>query len=106
MNNGEFITAAQSSVWIYAKTMPDCPHEYIIRGKTANDETYFAMFKTIEERADWGEYAGTQYQYLHPDDGYYYWKMTGDMSESIIINRAKEESEIRYKAETQMEGKP
>ena len=90
----EFISASQSFVWTFAKTMPECPHEYIVRGKTADDATYFAMFRTIETHGVWGEWNGTPRQYLHPGDGYYYWKMTDDMSESIIINRAKEKREI------------
>jgi len=27
MEDNEFIMAAQSLLWTYAKTMPDCPHE-------------------------------------------------------------------------------
>ena len=90
LNNDEFIIAAQSFTWTYAKTMPECPHEYIVRGKTADDETYFLMFNAIEERGEWREWYGTPRQYLHPGDGYYYWKMTDEIEESIIINRAKE----------------
>jgi len=91
MTNNEFISAAQSFTWTYAKTMPLSPHEYIVRGKTADDETYFAMFRTIEERGELREWYDSKYQYLHPGDGYKYWKMTEDMSESIILNRAREE---------------
>jgi len=87
----EFKKAADSFTWTYAKTMPQCPHEYIVRGKTADDDTYFAMFRAIEERDVWREWNGTLQQYLHPGDGYYYWKMTDDINESKIINRAEEE---------------
>ena len=90
-NNNEFRTAAASFTWTFAKTMPECPHWYIVRGKTADDETYFAMFRAIEERGVWREWNGTPQQYLHPGDGYYYWKMTDDIEESIIINRASED---------------
>ena len=91
MSDGEYIAVAKSCFWTYAKTMSQCPHEYIVRGKTADDETYFSMFQTIEERGKWREWCGTKYQYLHPGDGFYYWKMTDIIEESIIINRAKEE---------------
>jgi hypothetical protein len=90
--NDEFTSAARSFSWTYAKTMPQCPHEYIVRGKTADDETYFMMFRTIEAHGEWGKWNGTPRQYLHPGDGFYYWKMTDDIRESIIINRAKEPS--------------
>ena len=86
LSNSEFKNAAEG----FAKTMPECPHWYIVRGKTADDDTYIAMFRTIEEHGIWREWNGSPQQYLHPGDGYYYWKMTDDINESIIINRAKE----------------
>jgi uncharacterized protein YjlB len=90
--NPEFITAAASLTWTYAKTMPQNPHEYIVRGKTADEDTYCAMFRTIEERGEWGSWNDEKYQYFHPGDGYYYWKMTDNIAESVIINRAREAS--------------
>jgi len=48
------------------------------------------MFRAIEERGVWREWNGSPQQYLHPGDGYYYWKMTNEIEESIIINRANE----------------
>ena len=90
LTNDEFASTAQSFTWTFAKTMPQCPHEYIVRGKTADDETYFVMFRTIEAHGEWRKWNDTLRQYLHPGDGYYYWKMTDDMQESIIINRANE----------------
>jgi hypothetical protein len=90
LTDSDFVAAAAAFTWTFAKTMPWCPHEYIVRGKTADDDTYFAMFRAIEARGEWGTWNSTPRQYLHPGDGYYYWKMTDDMRESIIINRAKE----------------
>jgi hypothetical protein len=90
LNDAEFIAVAAAFAWTFAKTMPQCPHEYIVRGKTADENTYISMFRTIEMRGEWGAWNNTPRQYLHPGDGYYYWKMTDDMWESIIINRAKE----------------
>ena len=92
LSNEEFAAAALSFKWTYAKTMPQCPHEYIVRGKTADDETYIAMFRKIEASNVWRLWNNVPRQYLHPGDGYYYWKMTDDMQESIIINRAEENS--------------
>jgi len=90
LTDAEFISASQSFAWTFAKTMPQCPHWYIVRGKTADNETYFAMFRAIEERGVWGKWNGNPQQYLHPGDGFYYWKMTDEIAESIIINRAKD----------------
>jgi len=92
MTNDEFIIAAQSFIWTFAKTMPQWPHEYIVKGKTADHETYEAMFHAIGERGDWGDWKGTPRQYYRPGDGWYYWRMTEDVSESVIINRATEDT--------------
>ena len=90
LTDTEFELSSQSFMWTYAKTMPQFPHEYIVRGKTADEEMYYKVFRTIEARGEWGEWGGVPRQYLHPGDGFYYWKMTNVIQESIIINRAKE----------------
>jgi len=91
LSDNEFADVAQLFKWTYAKTMPQCPHEYIVRGRTADDETYFAMFQTIEDRGVIGTWENTENKYLRPGDGYRYWKMTDIIQESIIINRAKDD---------------
>ena len=88
--DSDFIEVAQSFTWTFAKTMPQDPHWYIVRGKTADDDTYFAMYCSIKDRGVWRSWKGTPQQYLLPGDGFYYWKMTDIIEESIIINRAKE----------------
>ena len=88
--NEDFIKTAASLTWTFAKTMPQYPHEYIVREKTADTDIYEAMFYIIGERGHWGEWKGTPKQYYRPGDGYYYWRMTDDVNESIVINRAKE----------------
>jgi len=93
----EFIVAAQSLKWTFAKTMPECPHQYIVRGKTADDEVYSAMFRTIDTNGEWGEWGASKYKYYHPGDGYYYWKMTDDIDESVIVNRSVEDIEDEEK---------
>lgn len=88
--NEEFINTVKSLEWTFAKTMPQIPHEYIVRGKTADEDTYVAMYNAIDSRGEPGDWNGTQYKYLHPGDGYKYWKMTDTIQESTIINRDKE----------------
>jgi len=92
LTNEEFAFSSQFFSWTFAKTMPQYPHWYIVRGKTAEEDAYFSMFRAIEVRGVWREWNGTPQQYLHPGDGYYYWKMNDDINESIIINRATEQS--------------
>ena len=83
-----FTQRVASLNWTFAKTMPESPHEYIVRGKTVSDELFKAMFFAIESGGVLGEWDGVPYLYLYPGDGYRYWKMTDNIDESMIINRA------------------
>lgn len=61
--------------WTFAKTMPQCPHEYIVRGKCPLTEEEFLYFVDVQRRFGvyerWGKY---NFPYLHID-GYKYWTM-------------------------------
>lgn len=75
--------------WTFAKTMPQCPHEYIVRGKCPLTEAEFLYFVDVQRRFGvyerWGKY---NFPYLHID-GYKYWTMGDSYENTIIINRAK-----------------
>lgn len=76
--------------WTYAKTMPWCPHEYIVRGKCPLSYEEFMYFVDIQRRFGirqrWGKY---NLPYLHID-GYKYWTMDGSYEDADVINREKE----------------
>lgn len=82
------------SAWIFAKTMPEIPHEYTVRGRTAaSDEEFFEMVRHIRENGyvrPWGRYRNT---YLEiPDDSgvcWRYWTMGNPVEETTIINRER-----------------
>ena len=71
-----------------AKTMPKCPHEYVVR-IPGNEAAYVALFNLIVEQGvheKWGRY---RYQYWYPGDGWKYWRMTNDIRQSRVLNRAR-----------------
>ena len=75
--------------WTFAKTMPQYPHEYIVRGKCPLSEEEFLNFvwaqRTLGEYQVWGPY----YQpYLIIDD-YKYWTMGCEIEVTTIMNREK-----------------
>lgn len=76
--------------WTFAKTMPWCPHEYIVRGKcplTYEEFMYFVdMQRRYGVRQRWGKY---NLPYLHID-GYKYWTMEEAYEDTDVINREKE----------------
>ena len=75
--------------WTFAKTMPWCPHEYIVRGKCPFTDDEFVHFVSMQReygvKEHWGKY---YFPYLYIDD-YKYWTMGAPIEETIIINRAQ-----------------
>ena len=86
--------------WTYAKTMPEWPHEYIVRGKV--DENLFV--ETVKHIREFG-YQGSFYQKpitYFEEAGLVYWTMGAPINETTIINRCKKENsyEERIKNKT------
>ena len=75
--------------WTFAKTMPWCPHEYIVREKCALTEEEFHYFVDMQRNYGkverWGKYI-TPYLYI---DDYKYWTMGAPYEETHVMNRAK-----------------
>ncbi|MDR2561613.1 MAG: hypothetical protein LBC63_07575 [Holophagales bacterium] len=81
--------AVESLTWTFAKTMPKCPHWYIVRSPDI-EEVYIALFNATKEHGAVEHFYHTPRQYLYLGDGYKYWRMTDDLSDSKIINRCIE----------------
>jgi hypothetical protein len=90
MTNEELRLAVEPLNWVFAKTMPENPHFYIVRGPH-NENVYAALFTAIRERGDDAPYGRTTYRYLRLGDGWKYWVMTHDIRQSRILNRARDE---------------
>jgi len=79
-----------STTWRYAKTMPDWPHNYIVRRNV--DE---GMFVKIVEHIRAHGYDGSFYArpiVYFDEDGYTYWTMGEPIAETTIINRCLKEN--------------
>jgi hypothetical protein len=84
MTPEEFIARAP---WRFAKTMPHMPHEYTVRGETADEEfEWFVRF--IRGHGYRAEFGGRCYTYLELD-GWKYWTMGAPVGATTIINRAE-----------------
>ena len=79
----EFIARAP---WCVARTMPDQPHQYTVRGQTS-DEHFDLFVSCIRERGYRASYRGRHYIYLEVD-GWKYWPMGASARATTIINRA------------------
>lgn len=91
--------------WTYAKTMPEWPHEYIVRDRV--DETMFVeIVKHIRTHGYEGRFYKRAITY-YDEAGLTYWTMGAPVDETVIINRCKKENtfESREKAGTLPERK-
>jgi hypothetical protein len=82
----DFVDTAE---WTFAKTMPDWPHEYIVRDRV--DENLFMM---LVQHIRWQGYEMKFYQKsftYYDHGGIVYWTMGEPLGETIIINRCRKE---------------
>ncbi len=76
--------------WTYARTMPDWPHEYIVRTKV--DESLFVeMVQHIREHGYQGFFYKRPITYFD-EDGMTYWTMGEPLDQTVIINRCIKEN--------------
>jgi hypothetical protein len=77
--------------FVFAKTMPEIPHEYTIR-RPENWDAFMKLWDRIGERGVPGSFRGRWYKYWYRGDGYRYWNMGSKWP--YLINRAKVEAII------------
>jgi hypothetical protein len=79
-----------SSKWTFAKTMPEWPHEYIVRERV--DEKLFEQL-VHHIRTNGFEAAFYQETFIYfEEDGLLYWTMGNPINDTTIINRCKKEN--------------
>jgi hypothetical protein len=82
-------TFVDEQLWTFAKTMPQWPHEYIVRERV--DERLFV--RLVEHIRAHG-YGGKFYQktiVYYEEAGLVYWTMGAPLGETTIINRCTKE---------------
>lgn len=88
----EFIVSSQ---WTFAKTMPEWPHEYIVRERV--DENLFVrLVHHIRENGYGGKFYRKSITY-YDDGGLVYWTMGEPLEETTIINRCRKEDTYAYR---------
>ena len=72
----------QTSQWRFAKTMPEIPHEYVVRNWRPDKEPIFEHFVIlIRERGYDAKFFNATYRYLDID-GWKYWTMGEPITET------------------------
>ena len=74
----------------FAKTMPEWPHEYIVRDRVV-ESLFEALVCLIRAHGFEGRFYRSVLTY-YPEDGLLYWTMGAPIEEMAIINRCRKES--------------
>jgi len=85
----ELLTFVNEQTWTFAKTMPEWPHEYLVRARV--DEKLFV--RLVEHIRAYG-YEGHFYRKAityYAEADLVYWTMGAPLDETTIINRCKAE---------------
>lgn len=82
----EFVDSAH---WTFAKTMPEWPHEYIVRGQV-DEDLFVRLVRHVREHGYEGRFYRMRITY-YEDRGLVYWTMGAPLAETTIINRCRGE---------------
>ena len=77
--------------WTYAKTVPEWPHEYLVRERVGDEDLFIKLIMHFRAEG----YERTFYRMkitYYDEDGLTYWTMGAPAEETIIINRCKKEN--------------
>jgi hypothetical protein len=73
--------------------MPQWPHEYTLRKNAPNEEEFLWLVAFIRDQG-YDERFGKSATYIYLNiDGWKYWSMGAPVPDTILINRARLESE-------------
>lgn len=75
-------------LWTYARTMPQCPHEYLLLWKAKSEADFLRFVMTVRQFGYDQDYFGKRHRYLDVA-GWRYWTMGAQMEATWVLNRAK-----------------
>lgn len=85
----ELRTFASEQTWTFAKTMPEWPHEYIVRDRV-DEKLFVRLVEHIRVHGREGKFYQRAITYYEEAD-LVYWTMGAPLPETIIINRCRTE---------------
>jgi len=76
--------------WTFARTMPQWPHEYIVRDRVTDCALFESLIRHIRDHGTPGRFYHRILVYFE-DDGLLYWTMGEPIEESVVVNRCRVE---------------
>ena len=84
--------------WTFAKTMPEWPHEYIVRDR--DDERLFEeLVQHVRAHGHEGRFYAKTLTY-YQEAGMVYWTMGAPLAETTIVNRCRSEDTYERRLDT------
>jgi hypothetical protein len=83
-------TFINNVIWTFARTMPDWPHEYIVK-RDVDENLFIEIVRHIREFGYPGYFYQMSITYFE-EQGLVYWTMGAAIEETIIINRCNKEN--------------
>lgn len=91
MTDTECLAQLDAHGWIFAKTMPDNPHEYTLRKQWSDDGAFAAVVEHIRSAGYPTRFKGRQYTQWD-GGGHTHWTMGAPTEQTILINRTSTKS--------------
>ena len=85
-----------AELWTFAKTMPEWPHEYLVRDRV-DAELFKATVRHIRTHGYEGRFYHRSITYFE-EAGRLYWTMGAPVEETTIINRCRKEDSFEARA--------
>lgn len=86
MSLEEVVAALEKHRWIFARTMPENPHEYTLRSEWDDDDLFCQVVEYIREHGYESWYHGRRYIQLDAGANFY-WTAGAPVYMTIILNR-------------------
>lgn len=84
-----------SVAWTYARTMPQWPHEYIVRDRV-DEDLFVQLVEHIRSSGYEGKFHSKSITYCD-HEGMVYWTMGAPVEQTMIINRCRKEDTYKVR---------
>jgi hypothetical protein len=92
LSDDQITSFIEGQRWVFAKTMPNAPHSYVVKSRCSDPHLFEAFVLQIRRQGYTQFFSGRQYTYLDwttSDGEHQYWTMGAPLEQTIILNRAR-----------------